>query len=244
MNKIRIKCKNEQCKERPEYFDYVKHLEKFLYRLYHCKNEGCKYQDFLDNIKYHSSECKFRIIKCKYCSKDIKFFTFEKHEKTECTQNVECGKCHVSMTRGYYWKSHYSENDENIACLKERNKWNENEIKKSNEKIEEIESAHRKEIEKYKNHILILEEEKKNINNENFKLKQELKDWTNSFKNIYDKLIIKKNIKKEDEEEKEKKYNTIDTEIRANFSFNTYNQKKNDIYYQITPKNKMRNYKK
>ena len=161
LNKIRIKCNNKQCKEKPEYFDYVKHLEACPYRLYHCKNDGCKYQDFLDNMKYHSNECEYRIIKCKYCSKDIKFFTFEFHEKTECTQNVECEKCHTSMTRGFFWTNHYSEKDENITCLKARNKWNENEIKKSNEKIEEITKENQKEIEKYKNQILVLKEEKK-----------------------------------------------------------------------------------
>ena len=202
LNKIRIKCCNDQCKEKPEYFDYVNHLEKCRYRLYHCTNEGCKYQDTLDNIKYHSNECKFRIIKCKYCSKDIKQYNFEKHEKTECTQNIECDKCHSVMTRGFFWTNHYSENDENINCLQTRNKWKDNELKKSNEKIEEINNTHQKEIEKYKRQIIALEEEKKKIINENNMLKKELKDWTNSFKNIYDKLVIKKNIKNEDEEKK------------------------------------------
>ena len=159
--RVKIRCNNKQCKEKPEYFNYIKHLEECPFRLYHCTNEGCKYEDTLDNIKHHSSECPNRIIKCKFCSKEIKEYTFKTHEKTECTQNVECGKCHTSMTRGFYWKNHYSENDENIECLKARNDWKGNEIKKLNEKIEEIKIAHQKEIEKYKNKISALDDEKK-----------------------------------------------------------------------------------
>ena len=148
LSKIRIKCNNEKCKEKPEYFDYVKHLETCPYRLYNCANEGCKYQDTLDFIKYHSNECKFRIIKCQYCSKDIKQLAFEWHEKTECTQSIECTKCHLSMTRGYFWTNHYNEKDENIACLKARNEWNEKELQKSYKNIEEANKAHQEEIKK------------------------------------------------------------------------------------------------
>lgn len=103
------------------------------------------------------------------------------------------------MTRGFYWKNHYSEKDENISCLKARNNWNENELKRANEKIEEINKAHQKEIEKYKNQILKLEEEKKKINKENDKLKKELKEWNNSFTNIYDKLVLKKKFRSKEE---------------------------------------------
>lgn len=234
LNKVRIRCNNNPCKEKPEYFDYVNHLEKCPFRRYHCTNEGCKYEDTLDNIKYHSSECQYRIIKCKFCNKEIRQYTFEVHEKTECTQNIECGKCHTSMTRGFYWKNHHSEKDENISCLKARNNWNENELKKANEKIEEINKAHQKEIEKYKNQILELEEEKKKINKENDKLKKELKEWNNSFTNIYDKLVLKK--KSINEDIKEKKYNTIETgNIYKNNSFI-----QNNNYYdrlQMTPQN-------
>ncbi len=231
--RVKIRCNNKQCKEKPEYFNYIKHLEECPFRLYHCTNEGCKYEDTLDNIKHHSSECPNRIIKCKFCSKEIKEYTFKTHEKTECTQNVECGECHTSMTRGFYWKNHYSENDENIECLKARNDWKGNEIKKLNEKIEEIKIAHQKEIEKYKNQISALDNEKKKINKENDKLKKELKDWNSSFTNIYDKLVLKKNSIYEEEEEK--KYNTYNTD---NFS-----NENNINHLQMTPRYKKINFK-
>ena len=234
LNKIRIRCNNKQCREMPEYFDYVNHLEKCPFRIYHCTNEGCKYEDTLDNIKYHSSECQYRIIKCKFCEKEIRQYTFEIHEKTECTQNIECVKCHTSMTRGFFWKNHYSEKDENISCLKARNNWKDNELKKANVIFEEINMAHQKEIENYKNYISQLMEEKKIINKENDKLKKELKEWNHSFKNIYEKLVLKK--KPIDEDIKEKKYNTIETD---NINDNNRYKDKNNYYnrLQMTPQN-------
>ena len=35
LNTIRLKCKNNECKEFINYFDYVKHLRKCKYSLYH-----------------------------------------------------------------------------------------------------------------------------------------------------------------------------------------------------------------
>ena len=223
-NKIRIKCINNNCKEKPEYSDYVRHLENCKYRLYHCNNEGCKYQDTLENIKYHSNECKYRIIKCKYCEKNIKDYMSERHEKTECTQKMECPKCQTSMTRGFFWSKHYSEKDENIDCLKAQIKNLEDLSKKSKEQIEEIKNSHKLEILTLKKEIKKLENEKNIYKKEKEELKKELEEWNTSFKDIYNKLVLKK-----EKEKKEEQYHTLDNEHKYNT--NTYNN-----YYQMTPK--------
>ena len=109
-----------------------------------------------------------------------------------------------------------------------------NELKKANVIFEEINMAHQKEIENYKNQISQLMEEKKIINKENDKLKKELKEWNHSFKNIYEKLVLKK--KPIDEDIKEKKYNTIETD---NINDNNRYKDKNNYYnrLQMTPQN-------
>ena len=160
-SKIRIKCPYKFCLKNPLYFDYVKHLEDCDYRLYKCKNDGCEYQDNLSNMKYHSNECKYRIIKCKFCSKNIKAHTFEKHEKNECTQEFNCPNCHKVMTRGYYWSNHYNENNENIECLKEQTSYYKNLSEEYKKKMEDYKIKCDKEITKYKNDIKKAEEEKK-----------------------------------------------------------------------------------
>ena len=158
-SKIRIKCIHDNCNEKPEYFDYLNHIENCKYRLYHCNNEGCEYEDILDNIKYHSNECKFRIVKCKFCSKEIKERNFQKHEKTECKSYIECNLCHLTMARGFYWTNHFSENNENISCLKgqiEYHKIINNQTKENNDRLKK---NYETEILKYKNEIKKLQEE-------------------------------------------------------------------------------------
>ena len=182
--KVKINCANKGCKEKPNYFDYLTHLEKCDFRLYHCTNEDCQYQDTLNNIKYHSNECKFRIIKCKYCSKEIKEMNFEIHEKTECSQNIKCDKCHSTMTRGFYWSKHYSENGENIICLKAQVQYYEELYKKSKEENEKLKETQKLEISKYKKELSNIEKEKNNYKKENENLKKKIEDLKTSFKQI------------------------------------------------------------
>ena len=217
--KIKIKCINKGCKDKPEYFDYIKHLEKCSYRLYHCKNEGCKYQDTLDNIKYHSNECKHRIIKCKYCSKEIKEKNFEMHEKTECTQNVSCGKCKKTMTRGFYWSKHHSEQNENTDCLKAQVELNQKLYKKSQEDIDKLKETHTKEINKYTKDLLNLKNQNKDYKKENGKLKKTIEDFKKSLKLMYSQFFIEDNYN----EDVSTRYNTEENESKYNTA--TYNPK-------------------
>jgi hypothetical protein len=116
--KIRIKCIHKICKETPNYFDYVKHIENCKYRLYHCMNDGCICEDYLENIKKHSyEECQFRIIYCKYCSKGIKACNLKTHENSECIRNIENPISPSTTTNRVYHQQHYNENGQNKVCL-------------------------------------------------------------------------------------------------------------------------------
>lgn len=216
-NEIRIKCPYKNCKKCPQYSDYVSHLEKCDFRLYHCTNEGCNYQDILVNVQYHSNECQYRIIKCQYCQKDIKQNNLETHEKTECSQEVECQKCFSVMERGFFWTNHYSENDDNIECLKAQISKLEKDSQKLKENITKINDSHKKEVDKYKNTILNLEEKNKSYKNENLKLTKKLEDFNKSFKDIYNRLILNNGS-----EQNRERYHTLENEARRLSHNNNY----------------------
>jgi seryl-tRNA synthetase len=188
-------------------------------------------------MKYHSNECKYRIIKCKYCSKDIKEYMFEKHEKTECTQKVRCGECHTSMTRAKYWSNHYSKNNDNIDCLKAQVKYHEENYNKSQAIIENLKDNHKNEIKEYEDRIKKLEEEKNKFKIKNQELKKELEEWNNSFKDIYNKLILKK-----EKDFVNYNYNTLDNESQYNME--PYNPYSCYSKLQMTPRLDSKIYKK
>jgi hypothetical protein len=176
---IRINCIHNNCKEKPKYFDYIEHIENCKHRIYHCTNTGCTFKDILANIKYHSNkDCKFRIIECKYCSKRIRAGNFERHEKTECTQNFECTVCHLIMTRAFYWQEHYNAKGENIVCLKGKIEFDKIQFQK-----------YETEIENLKKKIKQLEEKNNEKEKENEKLKNTLKNLKFSFTNIYNNFF-------------------------------------------------------
>ena len=174
-------------------------------------------------IKYHSNECKYRIIECQYCKKNIKQCDSERHEKTECEQDVECQKCFSVMKRGYFWSYHYSENNDNIECLKAYIKKLENDSKKDKDNFKIKEETYKKEIVKYKNTIKNLEEKNKYYENENTKLKKELEEWNTSLKDIYNKLVLKKEKNKIERENYTLKKN-------SNYSTNSY---RDNINYSL-----------
>ena len=64
--------------------------------------------------------CMFR---CKYCHNPVRFCDFEKHSKTECTQEYTCQLCHLKMERGKFFTKHYSKNGDNVECLKAQVKY-------------------------------------------------------------------------------------------------------------------------
>ena len=60
-------------------------------------------------MKFHANNCQYRIINCIYCNKEIQEYYFNTHEKTECTQLIQCPKCKTKMTRGSYFSKHYNQ---------------------------------------------------------------------------------------------------------------------------------------
>ena len=205
LNKIKIKCMNPQCQETPEYTDYLSHLEKCEYKLYHCKNKGCNYNYILNDMKNHLNNCKYRIVKCLYCSKCIQEYLLEEHEKKESMELIECDKCKKSMTKGLYYKNHFSNNNENLECLKDqvvfyKNKYNEilkiykSEINNAQNVINELIDTNTK----IDNEINRIKNEKNELVTENNNLKEKLLKWNNSFKKIYDELVDEKEQKNND----------------------------------------------
>ena len=205
LNKIQIKCPNNQCSETPEYLDYLSHLEKCPFKLYHCTNEECNYTDILSNIKNHVNNCQYRIIKCIYCSQNIKQYMLEQHEKKESNELIECEKCKQTMTKGEYYKKHFSKINDNLQCLKDQtiyyqNKYNEilnecnnykKEINNAQKIINELIDSNQKDSDKHEKEINKIKNEKEQLEKENISLKEKLLKWNNSFKNMYNELIDK-----------------------------------------------------
>ena len=140
LNQVKIKCPNVGCNITPEYSDYLSHLEKCSYRLYHCGNNECQYKDNLINMKLHVGKCKYRLVYCIYCQKNIKFYQKQGHDNIESKEKIECDRCKVKMTKYDYYKNHYSENNNNISCLK-------NQVKYWMNKYNLIYNKYKKEIE-------------------------------------------------------------------------------------------------
>ena len=184
LNQVKIKCPNKGCNITPDYSDYLSHLEKCNYRLYHCANKECRYNDILSRMKIHVDKCKYRLVYCVYCSKNIKYYQKEGHDKIESKEIIECHKCKVNMTKYEYYNNHYNINDNNISCLKDQVKYWKNEYNqlysKYNKEIEEAQNlinelmeSHKKEVNQYEDKLKKLkgkiEDEKKYsfINNNN-----------------------------------------------------------------------------
>ena len=118
---ISLKCIFEGCNETPNYSNYIEHLEKCPFSLYKCNNEGCNFEGIKKDIEIHINECPFKIIECELCFKKIKFNQKEKHLKEDCEEaSIECPLCKISMKKKIYKKEHFSENNENLDCLKKQ----------------------------------------------------------------------------------------------------------------------------
>lgn len=115
-------------------------------------------------MKLHIGKCKYRLVYCIYCQKDIKYYQKEGHDNIESKEKIECRKCKVKMTKYEYYKIHYSKNDNNISCLKNPvkywiNKYNliynecKKEIEEARNLMNELMESHKKEVIQYKNKI-------------------------------------------------------------------------------------------
>ena len=203
---IRIKCPNVPCEENPEYFDYISHQEKCKFRKYRCINDGCNFEITLDNkssMEYHSKSCQYRIIKCEYCNKKIKFNDVIEHANKYCNQIIECNTCHMKMTRSTYMSKH-----DDICCLKGLVKYyvDKNKIKNKkfttifNNSIDKLKDDYVTQIaEKEKEYINLLEKNKI-LQNEKERLEEELSKLndTNNLKNSQDITLLNKKRERTD----------------------------------------------
>lgn len=249
IGELKIKCSNNGCPCTPCYSNYVIHLEKCEYRKYKCTNEKCNYIGLKKNVKSHCLICQFRLEECKYCQQLVPFCEHEEHANTVCQQEVKCEKCFVTMKRGEYFSKHYSENNENIQCLKTQVHLYKKELNKLNSKYEENtrkrENEEKKKEDSLNEQIKILEKnlvkikkERSNLYSENESLKKKLKTIEDTLKNLSN--LIKKedklNIIKEDDQEEEIKYNnTIEVDKAINQKLNINNKRKN--YQNMRNKN-------
>ena len=189
LNKIKIKCTNIGCSKFIPYSDYVTHLEKCSLRKYHCKNYPCKEEGYINEMIKHTKNCPYRIVECSKCKQNIKFSEMKVHQQELCPEiMVKCKLCKSSMKRGVYLKEHYSENNENVKCLKAQvDRWSQMYNEDINNKITEINEL--------KNKIKEMEKNQKTYETENIKLKKNLEEIKYIFKKTYNKLFIAENEK-------------------------------------------------
>ena len=173
IDKYKLKCPNNSCKENPEYSEYISHQEKCKLRKYRCNNEGCDFEASLidkENMEAHTKKCQYRNIICQYCNKTLKEIDFVNHLNNECSKIVECDDCHQKMTTSEFLGKHDA-----VSCLKNQLDYYKNKIN------DEQTESFKKEIDKMKTEINDLKKEnfdlkKQNIilSNEKEKLKEEI----------------------------------------------------------------------
>ena len=178
-NKIKLNCIYKGCNEHPEYSEYINHLKKCKFCLYKCNNPGCDYQDILEKMEIHSTECQFLLVKCQYCSKEINLCKVELHEKTECTQIMICPKCHLKMAKDKYYSKHRKNDIDSKECQKEQIQLHKNEIKDLLNKIESLKSKYTKEGNQYKSKLSKLKGKIKDETDKNEKLTKLLEELKN-----------------------------------------------------------------
>ena len=133
-----LKCPNSPyCKVLISYSDYLTHQVTCEFRKYHCINEGCGCFFHLNKtqaMKNHAKNCKYKLIKCKYCDKELKKLDYSNHLKNECNKFKKCKICHKEMTKIEFETKHTE-----VNCLKhllELNKKDLNETAKAMMKLE------------------------------------------------------------------------------------------------------------
>ena len=200
---LKLKCPNSPCEKTFEYSqytaDYNNHIKNCPFRKYCCQNNGCNYKNTLNNkeeMEKHSKECKYKIIKCKYCNKEIKEIDLENHVIKECEQLLKCEYCHNEMTRSYYNSSHTE-----LDCTEKQLGFYLQNAEKEKEKYEKSELFLRNENEKlrnnYRNKIKDLKAENSALIEKNEGLKKEiesLKEDLAKYRENRLKLIERNNL--------------------------------------------------
>ena len=189
LNKIKIRCTNIGCFKYIQYTDYVRHLEKCNLRKYHCKNYPCKEEGYINDMIAHSKNCPHRIAECPKCKQNIKFCEMKAHQRDQCPEIfVKCKLCKCSIKRKIYLKEHFSENNDNVNCLKIQ-------VKRWSLIYNEDINIKNNEIAELKNKIKHLEKKQKIYETENLNLKKNLEEIKYMFKKTYNKFFVEENKK-------------------------------------------------
>ena len=189
LNKIKLKCTNVGCSKYIQYNDYIAHLEECNLRKYHCKNYPCKEEGYINDMITHSKNCPHRISECQKCKQNIKFCEMKVHQRDHCPEIlVKCKLCKCSMKRRIYLKEHFSENNENVKCLKMQ-------VKRWSLIYNEDMNIKNNEIADLKNKIKEMEAKQKVYESENLNLKKNLEEIKYIFKKTYNKFFAEENRK-------------------------------------------------
>ena len=142
-------------------------------------------------MESHFKSCKYRIINCEFCGKEMVANLLDKHQENDCLKFIiKCKNCFESMTREDYNNVH----TENI-CMK-------NQIKLLKNQIKQNENENNNEIFILKNEILELKDVIKELLKENLTNKgKSFKEDLNSNQKLEKELSYLQKKRKMEKEE-------------------------------------------
>ena len=187
---IHLKCPNESCEENIEYSEYINHISNCKYRKYHCANDGCDYENTVNNIKEmekHSKICKYRIIKCNHCEKEMKELEYKNHLETQCSKIVHCKFCDSKMENWYYITKHSHNKTDDVKCLKNKVEHyvnRSNDLEKKLRNVVKTENDEKKENDKLRGEFEQLKEMYKVLKTANDELSKKNSKLQNKIENL------------------------------------------------------------
>lgn len=202
LNNIQLRCPNYPCKETPFYSDFAMHLKKCKFKPYYCINEGCNYINTMNNqndIISHSKQCPYRKINCYFCGNIIRVIDIQDHEKNACKEIEVCQFCFLKMR-----KYDYQNNHDELTCLQYLTNYciMNSEIKNQNiasslkNRIDKVKNTFFSQIGKLQEDNKILYEKYRALFSENQKLRQDIINCENNYRNLEKKSMLKKKRKR------------------------------------------------
>ena len=192
-----LKCPNSpQCKELISYSDYLTHQEICEFRKYYCINEGCGCSFHFNKtqaMKNHANNCQHKLIKCKYCNKELKKLDYSNHLKTECDKFKKCNICHKEMTKIEFETKHSETN-----CLKHQVELYKKELKESDKKRIKLENYYKEEIEKIKKENAELTEKYQSLLSDYKQLKKDMLISVGNVQILQKELLLCKKRNRDD----------------------------------------------
>ena len=184
-----LKCPNSPyCKQLISYSEYLTHQEQCQFRKYHCINDGCGCSFHLNKtqaMKNHAKNCQYKLIKCKYCDKELKKIDYSKHINNECDKFKQCKICLKKMT-----KLEYETNHTEMNCLKYQLELYKKERKEYDKKIMKLQISFKEENDKIKKENADLTEKYQSLLNDNEQLKKDMMISVGDFQKLQKELLL------------------------------------------------------